>query len=82
MLKVVVADVPASTLKGPDGLAERYMVYDVAPGAAVHVTVIEVVDMAFALTDVGVGGGSGKVVADEGGVEGRDVPPAFVAVIS
>ncbi len=82
LLKVVADEVPASTLNGPEGLVERYITYDVAPGAAAHVTVIEVVDVAFALTDVGVEGGSGKVVALTGGVEGGDVPPVFVAVIS
>lgn len=58
------------------------MVYKVAPGAAVHVTVIEVVDVALAETDVVAPGGSGKVVADAGGADTGDVPPGFVAVIS
>ena len=58
------------------------MVYEVAPGAAVHVTAIEVADVALAATEVGADGGSGRVVADAGGVDSADVPPASDAVIS
>ncbi len=79
---MVVAEVPALRLNGPEGLVERYMVYDVAFAEAVHVTVIEFADVALAVTDAGEAGGSGRVVADAGGVDNADVPPASDAVIS
>ena len=56
------------------------MWYDVAPGDAVHDTVIELDDIAVAVTPVGTAGGD--VVADAGGLDIADVPALFAALIS
>ncbi len=54
------------------------MWYDVAPGDAVHDTVIELDDTVVAVIPVGVDGG---VVTDTGEL-GAELPPLFAALIS
>lgn len=61
------------------------MVYEVALTGAFHDTAIALDDLVMAETVVGATGGGGGavlVVADAGGVDSADVPPAFDAVIS
>jgi hypothetical protein len=63
------------------------MWYDVALDDAVHDTVILLDDMALAVTPVGVPGGDSVVggdcvLADAGGLDIVELPPAFSALIS
>ena len=57
------------------------MWYDVAPGEAVHDTVIELDDVAVAVTPVGTAGAD-SVVTEAGGLDIADVPTLFDALIS
>ena len=58
------------------------MWYDVAPGDAVHDTLIELDDTAVAVNPVGVDGGASFVIADIGGLDSTDSPLVFDALTS
>ncbi len=76
------AEVPTCVVNGPEAVEARKMAYDTARAEADHDTVIEVDDVVVAVTDTGVGGGRGGVVADAGGIESPDDPPGPFAETS
>ena len=71
--------VPPILTNGPDDDVELNTLYHVAPVDAVHDMVIELDDFGVAVIPVGTGGGGGFVVAEAGGLDCGDEPPAFDA---
>ena len=78
----VVPEVPPNLVNGPNGDVELNTWYHSARAEADQDTVIFVDDFVVAVTSVGVSGGRGFVVADAGGVDNADAPPAFNALTS